>query len=95
MKVQYCNQKGFSFLAQNGGHGWSTTFKVGPKDVVINMRGLNQIAFNSQKTQVTIQGGALISEVVEAAYGNGTHVPTGNCNCVGTLGAILGEVSAI
>lgn len=32
----------------------------------------------------------MISDVIAAAYGNDTQVPTGNCNCVGTLGAILG-----
>ena len=39
---------------------------------------------------MTVQGGAIISEVVAAAYGNGTQVVTGNCNCIGTLGADLG-----
>lgn len=35
-------------------------------------------------------GGAIISEVINAAYSNNAQVTTGNCNCVGTLGAILG-----
>jgi len=39
---------------------------------------------------VIIQGGAIVSEVVDAAYGNETQVVTGNCNCIGTLGATLG-----
>ena len=39
---------------------------------------------------MTIQGGAIISEVIDAAYRNETQVLTGNCNCIGTLGAALG-----
>ena len=46
--------------------------------------------FSSTKNQATLQGGALISDVVSAAAANGVLVPTGTCNCVGTLGAILG-----
>ena len=57
---------------------------------MINLRGIRQIQFNADKTEITIQGGAIISEVIEAAYGNGTQVLTGNCNCIGTLSANLG-----
>ena len=31
-----------------------------------------------------------MSEIIDAAYGNGTQVPVGNCNCIGVLGATLG-----
>ena len=58
--------------------------------MLLNLRGLYQVKFNGKRTEVTLQGGALISEVIAAAYANDAQVPTGNCNCVGTLGAILG-----
>ena len=32
----------------------------------------------------------IISEAIEAAYQNNAQLTTGNCNCVGVLGAILG-----
>ncbi|KAL8753938.1 MAG: hypothetical protein Q9199_004697 [Rusavskia elegans] len=54
------------------------------------MRALNQVSFNSSRDQATIGGGTLISEVIEAAYGNNAQLTTGNCNCVGVLGADLG-----
>jgi hypothetical protein len=54
------------------------------------LRGLNAIKFTSNLSEVTFQGGAIIQEVVDAAYAAGARVPTGNCNCVGTLGAVLG-----
>ncbi|KAI4281852.1 MAG: hypothetical protein L6R35_005544 [Caloplaca aegaea] len=48
------------------------------------------VSFNSARTQATIGGGTLISEAIEAAYASNAQLTTGNCNCVGTLGAILG-----
>ena len=58
--------------------------------LLINLRALNGISFNAQRTEATVGGGAIISEVINAAYSNNAQVTTGNCNCVGALGAILG-----
>ncbi|TVY43681.1 FAD-linked oxidoreductase [Lachnellula subtilissima] len=88
--VQYCNENNITFLAQNGGHGWGQTFHLGLEGLLINLSGLNSTTFNADKTEATIQGGALVRSVVDAAYSNGAQIPTGNCNCVGALGAILG-----
>ncbi|KAI4141972.1 MAG: hypothetical protein L6R39_005126 [Caloplaca ligustica] len=87
--VKYCKAKKIEFLAQNGAHGWST-FNLAPGGLIINLRGLNKVTFNPARTQATIGGGTLISEAIEAAYNNNAQITTGNCNCVGTLGAILG-----
>ena len=56
------------------------------------MRGINMMTFTAQKTQTTVQGDALISDVIAAAYAQNVQVTTGNCNCIGTLGAILGRL---
>ncbi|KAL9121092.1 MAG: hypothetical protein Q9187_002353 [Circinaria calcarea] len=88
--VQYCIAKNIPFLAQNGAHGWSTTFDLKQNGLLINLRGIQSVTFNAQRTKVTVQGGALVSDVIAAAYANNAQVTTGNCNCVGTLGAILG-----
>lgn len=90
IKVQYCIENKIGFFAQNGGHAWGTTFHLGLSDLLINLAGLRNITFNAAKTQAVVQGGALVKDVVNAAYANGAQIPTGNCNCVGTLGAILG-----
>lgn len=37
-----------------------------------------------------MQGGVIISELVNAAYENNAQVVTGNCDCVGVMGALLG-----
>lgn len=54
------------------------------------MRGLNKVVFNQDSSSITFGGGSIISEVVAVADANGAQVATGNCNCVGILGAILG-----
>jgi FAD/FMN-containing dehydrogenase len=77
-------------LAQNGGHGFNDAFHLGQNGVLINLRALNGIFFNAARTEAVVQGGALISEVIDAAWVNNAQLLTGNCNCVGTLGAALG-----
>lgn len=89
-QVKYCNKKGFAFLAQNGGVGWATTFDLGANGILINLASLDQVVFNSNRTRATIGGGSSINNTIQNAYAAGALVETGNCNCVGTLGAILG-----
>ncbi|PWY88286.1 FAD binding domain-containing protein [Aspergillus heteromorphus CBS 117.55] len=88
--VEYCTSNDISFLAQNGGHWWATTFHLGSDGLLIILRDLNWVTFNSDKTEVTAGGGALVSHVIDAASENNVLVHTANCNCVGILGALLG-----
>ena len=78
------------FLAQNGGNGWATTFDLTQNGLLINLAGIRKISFNAARTEITLQGGALVSNVVAAGYANSALITTGTCNCIGTLGAILG-----
>ncbi|KAL1966805.1 hypothetical protein VTN77DRAFT_3770 [Rasamsonia byssochlamydoides] len=89
--VQYAVKHNISFLAQNGGNGWSITLdRLTECGMLINLRNLNQITFNSAGNEATVQAGASISEVVDAAWANNARIYTGTCNCVGFLGASLG-----
>ncbi|KAJ3540529.1 hypothetical protein NM208_g5025 [Fusarium decemcellulare] len=88
--VEYCNKHEIKFLAQSGAHGWARTFDIGDNDVVIDLTGLNSITFNEARDLVTIGGGTLNGDWVDAAYANGVQVLNGGCNCVGVLGATLG-----
>lgn len=89
-QVQYCLRQGAPFLAQTGGHGWIDSLHLGHNGILINLRGLNAIVFNHQHTQARVQGGALVSEVIAQAYANDAQILTGNCNCIGNMGAALG-----
>ena len=75
---------------QSRGNGWADTFHLGNCSLLIDISGLNRISFNSNKTQATIQGGALVQDMINAAYGNNTRFATPTCNCLGYLGAFLG-----
>ncbi|RYC59723.1 hypothetical protein CHU98_g6474 [Xylaria longipes] len=88
--VKYCTAEGIPFLAQNGGIGWARPLDLGRDGVLINLARLNQVTFNADRTQATIGGGTNISNVIAHAYAAGALIETGNCNCVGALGAILG-----
>lgn len=89
-KVQYAIKRKIPFLAQNGGHGWISTLNLHKNGILINLSGLSAVSFNNDRTEVTIQGGAQVKQVVDAAYSNNAQVVTGNCNCIGALGAGLG-----
>jgi FAD/FMN-containing dehydrogenase len=58
--------------------------------VVINIAPLNTVTFNEDKTQATIGGGVSISHAIAAGNAAGAFLLTGNCDCVGALGAALG-----
>ncbi|GJC89088.1 FAD-linked oxidoreductase azaL [Colletotrichum liriopes] len=88
--VKYCASRSIPFTAQNGGNGWGKTFNLGNNGVLINLAGLNAVTFSKSKTEATIGGGVVIGEAIQAANAAGVVVQTGNCNCVGALGAILG-----
>ncbi|KFA51353.1 hypothetical protein S40293_03281 [Stachybotrys chartarum IBT 40293] len=88
--VKYATSNNIPFLAQNGGNGWATTFNLGPNGILINLASLNQVTFNADKTRATIGGGSNINNTIARASAAGALVTTGNCNCVGTLGAMLG-----
>lgn len=78
------------FLAQNGGIGWANTFNLGKYGVLIDLSGLNTVVISADKKVATIGGGASIGDTIAAANAAGALVITGNCNCVGALGALLG-----
>ncbi|CAG8977804.1 hypothetical protein HYALB_00010889 [Hymenoscyphus albidus] len=90
LTVQYCIAADIPFFAQSGGVGWANTFSLGKTGTTINLRGLNEVTFNEKRTEVTVQEGTIIEEFINAAYQNHARVATGNCNCVGVMGAALG-----
>ncbi|KAJ1323062.1 fumiquinazoline A oxidase [Microdochium nivale] len=93
--VRYCTKHKLSLLPQNGGNGWASFKKPGLElpalpGVVLNLASLNQVAVSADKQTAVVGGGALVSDVIAAADKAGVLVQTGNCNCVGVLGAGLG-----
>jgi FAD/FMN-containing dehydrogenase len=89
-KVKYCTTLGIPFLVQNSGIRWAKTFRLGKWGVLIDLAGLNTVTVAADKKTARIEGGASIGDTIAAANVAGALVMTGNCNCVGALGAMLG-----
>lgn len=73
-QVQWAIQNDVEFLAQTGGHGWTTLWNLGDSGVLINLRGLNNVAVNLKEGCAIIEAGALVGEVINAAYAAKAHV---------------------
>lgn len=71
-------ENGSKFIAQNGGHGWTTTWNIGEFDIIINLRAMNQVSVNLNEGFAVIEAGALVNEVIEAAYAEKAHVGMSN-----------------
>jgi hypothetical protein len=74
VQVQWALENGVKFVAQNGSHGWTIDWNISESDVIINMRGLNNVNVNLEEGVALVQGGALVHEVVEAAYEANAHI---------------------
>ena len=72
--IRFCNQHNLRFLAQNGGNGWADTWTLGEEDVIIDLRGLNEVAVSEDRTRVEFGGGVSNDELIQAAYEAGVEV---------------------
>ncbi|KAK6356085.1 hypothetical protein TWF718_000459 [Orbilia javanica] len=86
--VKYCREKGLKCFCQSGGHNWRVRNHK-TIDVVICMRTLNHISIDETAQNVTLGGGTIVGELVEAVTAKRLEVATGVCNTVGALGTLL------
>ena len=63
---------------------------MGDNGVLINLAALNTVTVTKNKTEATVGGGVIIRDAIQAVDAAGALILTGNCNCVGVLGASLG-----
>jgi hypothetical protein len=73
-QVQWAIQNDVESLAQTGSHGWTTSWNLGDSGVLINLRGLNNVAVNLKEGCAIIEAGALVGEVINAAYAAKAHL---------------------
>ncbi|RVD90446.1 uncharacterized protein DFL_001411 [Arthrobotrys flagrans] len=86
--VKYCREKGLKCFGQSGGHNWRIRNHKSI-DAIICMRTLNNISIDETTQTVTLGGGTIIGELVEAVTAKKLEVATGVCNTVGVLGTLL------
>ncbi|KAI0420597.1 hypothetical protein F5X98DRAFT_371568 [Xylaria grammica] len=87
--VQYLSTRNIPFLAQGGGHGYSTTLGVIQHGVLINLENFNHIQFNEDQS-VTVGGAVVYRDLIHALHNAGRELTVGSCVCVGSTGAMLG-----
>ena len=47
---------------------WTSSFNLKENGLLINLRGIDGITFNVDKTKAIMQGGALIGQIIDVAY---------------------------
>lgn len=72
--MAWATTNGVKFLAQSGGHGWTSSFKIGEDDIIINLRGMRDVAVDLEAGKVVIAAGALVGEVIAEAHRKKAHV---------------------
>jgi hypothetical protein len=65
---------GVKFLAQSGGHGWTSSFGIGEGDIITNLRGMRDVAVDLEAERTMIAAGAIIGEIVAEAHKIKAHV---------------------
>ena len=66
------------FAAQSGGHGSTTTFNIGPEDIIINLRRMNSVNVDLEKGTATVGGGTIIEEMIAEAHKQKAQVGESN-----------------
>ncbi|KAF7911818.1 hypothetical protein EAE99_011000 [Botrytis elliptica] len=88
--VNYARLRGIPFAARVGGHSLTTSLRRVKNGIVIDLRGLNSITFDSEKQQITAGGGVQTGQMANATYARGMEVTVGSCPCTGLMGISLG-----
>ncbi|CAF9942179.1 MAG: hypothetical protein HETSPECPRED_005383 [Heterodermia speciosa] len=88
--VKYAVSKNINFLAQNGRHGYAPELQRVQQGILINMEQLDHVKIDKTTGIVTVGGGTVYEQVINATYAAGREMTVGSCPCVGVLGAGLG-----
>ncbi len=86
--VQWCVENGVQPVARGGGHnyiGASTT-----EGLLIKTTAMNKVTVDSKAQRVTLDSGALNSNLLSALQGGPLMLPIGTCPTVGVAGLTLG-----
>jgi len=88
--VKYAATHGIKLVVRNTAHGFTQTFRSVVDGIQLSVRGMNCISLDLERNVATLGGGVIVAEFIEALYNAGKRSATGNCDCVGLMGAGLG-----
>ncbi|KAK0724875.1 hypothetical protein B0H67DRAFT_657667 [Lasiosphaeris hirsuta] len=88
--IKYSNHIGVPFLAVTGAHGYTTMLNRVQGGIQVNMRRMNHTKMNADGVTATVGGGVMQHEIVRSLFEHGKLAVTGLCECVSTIGPLLG-----
>ncbi|KAK1689680.1 FAD binding domain-containing protein [Colletotrichum godetiae] len=88
--MKYARQKGIPFAPRSGHHAVTTTMRYLKDGILIDMRPLNKLEFDTDKRQVTVGGGVITDNFVKFLGSVGMEVNVGSCPTTGVIGVAFG-----
>ena len=73
-QVQWATKNGVPFVAQSGGHAWSSWFRIDDGGLVINLRKLSTVDIDMEKGEAVLGGGVTMVDVLRAAKEKKAHI---------------------
>lgn len=87
--VNVARDHGLLLAVRNGGHSMPG-FSTCDEGIVLDLRDLNAVSFDAAASRVSVQGGAMISDLDTATQPAGHAVPMGTVTHTGVAGLTLG-----
>ena len=87
--LEFAVTHGLELTVRSGGHS-QAGHGVADGALVLDLRGLNRIVIDPSLLTVRVEGGAIVSELMNALRPYGLMTPTGGCPDVGLGGLTLG-----
>ncbi|KAI1390513.1 uncharacterized protein F4822DRAFT_441886 [Hypoxylon trugodes] len=88
--VKVANAANIPFLATGGRHHYGTTLSKLQSGLAIDLSRLNQVKVDSDRSAVTVGGGAKIRDVLGPVTEAGYQIPSGACSGAGFIGSGIG-----
>jgi FAD/FMN-containing dehydrogenase len=87
--VRYVRATGLPSCVRSGGHSYAGFSSI-EGGAVIDLAALNRVEVDAQRKIASIEGGALVRDVIDAVQPHGLVLPTGLTSIVGFAGLALG-----
>jgi FAD/FMN-containing dehydrogenase len=86
--ILWAKKNGVNFALRSGGHSYEGFSQS--KELVIDVRGLNQIDVEAEKNLVTVGAGVALGDIYKRLAVHNMAIPAGSCFPVGVSGHTLG-----
>ncbi|PHH67648.1 hypothetical protein CDD80_679 [Ophiocordyceps camponoti-rufipedis] len=86
--IRWADEQDLPFIVYGAGNDWANSSFTHGFYLALDL--LSSISFTPDRTEASIQAGALTSDVIRAGYAASSLILTATCDCVSFLGALLG-----